>query len=131
MAKIPIGDKLSLPPVPFSRGIKVGNTVYLAGVTAIDSKGNLVGGGSSPSAEAQARQCYQNIKALLEDAGASMDDVVMSRTYVTSRKHMSVINDVRSQYYTKLAPCDTAVVVGLLREGALMEIEVMAIVEDE
>ena len=129
MAKIPIGN--NLPPVPFSRGIRVGNTVYLAGVSAVNAEGNLVGGGSSPDAEAQAVQCYENIKALLEDAGASMDDVVMSRTYVTSREHMSAISKVRSRYYTKLAPCDTAVVTGLLREGALMEIEITAIIEDE
>ena len=128
MTRIPLGN--DLPPAPFSRGIKIGNTVYLAGVTAIDAEGNLIGGGSVPDIEAQAVQCYENIKTLLEEAGASMNDVVMSRTYVTSREHMSEITKVRNRYYTRLAPCDTAVVTGLLREGALMEIEVMAIIED-
>lgn len=130
MAKIPIDTIPPGPPAPYTRGIKVGNWVFLSGVTPYDSEGNLVGGGLWPDAEKQATQVYENIKALLEAAGASMDDVVMSRTYLTNREHMSTFHKVRNRYYKKLPPCSTAVVTGLLREGAFLEVEVLAVIEE-
>ena len=107
--------------------IKVGNTVYLSGVTATDLEGNLVGGGLYPDPEVQATQVFENIKALLEAAGASLDDVVMQRNFLTNREHASIFHKVRDQYY-KRVPCSTTVIAGLLRPGALMEIEVTAVI---
>jgi len=123
-------DGMPLPkgtPLLFSRGIKVGNTVYLSGVTATDSEGKLVGHGDP---KLQAKQVYENIKAILEAAGASLDDVVIQRLYLTNREHISTFAEVRQKYFRKLPlPCATAVVVSsLIREGALLEVEVTAVI---
>ena len=127
MEKIPIDTEPKGSPRPHTRAMKVGNTVYLSGVTAVDLEGNLVGGGLYPDPEVQAKQVFENIKALLEAAGASLDDVVMQRNFLTNREHVSTFHKVREQYF-KRVPCSTTVITGLLRPGALMEIEVTAVI---
>ena len=70
----------------YNQGILVdgGKLLFIAGQTAVDAKGNFVGKGDI---EAQARQVYENMKAVLDDAGGSFDDIVKTTIYITDIKH--------------------------------------------
>jgi enamine deaminase RidA (YjgF/YER057c/UK114 family) len=76
---------------------------------------------------AQARQAYENIGAILSDAGMTFADIVKMTTYITDRSFREKVNEVRRHYLKKDFPANTLVVVkGLAREEYLVEIEAIA-----
>jgi enamine deaminase RidA (YjgF/YER057c/UK114 family) len=112
--------------VGYSRAVRVGNMIHVAGTTALDDEGRLVGEGD---AYAQAKQALRNIRTVLERAGAGLADVVRTRIYVTDisrweevgRAHGEVLGDVR--------PAATMVEVArLIDPRMLVEIEAEAMV---
>lgn len=109
----------------YSRGVRVAETVHIAGTTAMKD-GKLVGKGDAP---AQARQIFENIKAALEKAGAGLEHVVRTRIYITSREDANPVAEVQGEYFSDIRPASTLVVVaGLLEPEMLVEIEVEAII---
>ena len=120
---------LSDPRPRYSQGILAdgGKLLFIAGQTASDKDGNVVGKGDI---EAQTRQVYMNIIAVLEDAGGSLDNLVMTTTYITDRKNREGYNRVRMGYYNKLknAPTSTLVIItGLAHPDYLIEINGIAV----
>jgi 2-iminobutanoate/2-iminopropanoate deaminase len=129
MAKKVIQPKTLNDPRPrYSQGIlnSGGKLLFIAGQTAADKDGNVVGKGDI---KAQTQQVFDNIKAVLKAAGGSLDNMVMTTTYITNRKYREGYNEVRRQQYKKNAPTSTLVIVsGLANPDYLIEIAGVAVI---
>jgi 2-iminobutanoate/2-iminopropanoate deaminase len=101
--------------------------VILSGQVAMDLQGNLVGKGDM---EKQAEQVFQNIKAIVTDAGGTMDDVVRLGFYVTDLSSLGAVRAVRDRYVnTRTPPASTLVQVAkLYRDDVMIEVEATAII---
>jgi 2-iminobutanoate/2-iminopropanoate deaminase len=111
---------------PYSQGVRVGNLVFTAGQVAIDpALGKLVG----EDAPAQADQALRNLKAVLEAAGSSLDNVVKTTVFLKSMDDYKGVNEVYARYFTQNPPARSAVEVAGLPLGALVEIEAIGIVD--
>jgi 2-iminobutanoate/2-iminopropanoate deaminase len=129
MTKKVVQPKTLNDPRPrYSQGLAVtkpSRLLFIAGQTASDKDGNVVGQGDI---EAQAHQVFKNIAAVLKEAGGSFDNLMMTTTYITDIKYREGYNRVRTQYYKKTPPTSTLVVIkGLAREEYLLEIAGIAV----
>jgi enamine deaminase RidA (YjgF/YER057c/UK114 family) len=103
-----------------------GRHIFVAGQVARDANGELVGKGDMA---AQIAQVGENIKDCLEAAGASLDDVVKTTTYVTDIEEYFRHADVRLKYFGKATPTSTTIEVSRLASpGMMVEIEALAVV---
>lgn len=110
----------------FSRAVRVDNVVSVGGTAPIDGKGNTVG---VDDPAAQARQCLETIRWALEECGASLEDVVRTRIYLTRIEDWKAVAEVRGEYFRDIKPVDTIVQVGrFVRPEWLVEIEADAVV---
>ncbi|MFQ5652910.1 MAG: RidA family protein [bacterium] len=117
-------DKAPKAIGPYSQAVRVGNTIYLSGQIAIDpATGKMVPGGI----EAQTHQVLQNIQAVLEEAGFSLQDVVQSKVFLADLEHYRAMNEVYGTYFTTAPPARAAVQVARLPLDALVEIMVTAV----
>jgi 2-iminobutanoate/2-iminopropanoate deaminase len=104
-----------------------GRTVYVAGMTARDRNGELVGDGDI---RAQTKQVLENMKAVLAAAGATMSDVVKLTVFMKDLTQAAVVREVRQQYFRRPYPASTLVEVSRLAdERFLIEIEAIAVVD--
>jgi enamine deaminase RidA (YjgF/YER057c/UK114 family) len=115
------------PVVGYSRAVRVGNIVHVAGTTALDASGNLVGRGD---ARAQTVQTLSNIRTALERAGARLEDVVRTRLFVTDISRWEEIGRAHGEVFREIRPASTMVeVTRLVDPDMLVEIEAEAIVD--
>lgn len=113
--------------VGYSRAVKVGNIIEVAGTTAVDAEGNVLG---LDDAYAQTRFILEKIQKTLLNAGASMDDVVRTRMYVTNIDRWEEIGKAHGAFFREIKPAATMVEVKrLIDPRLLVEIEVTAIIE--
>jgi enamine deaminase RidA (YjgF/YER057c/UK114 family) len=112
--------------VGYSRAVRVGGVIHVAGTTAIDETGRLVGEGD---AYVQTLQALENVRAALERAGSSLDDVVRTRMYVTDISRWEEIGRAHGEVLGQVRPAATMVEVAkLIDPRMLVEIEAEAIV---
>jgi 2-iminobutanoate/2-iminopropanoate deaminase len=120
-------DSLPDPRPRYCQGIQTegGRLLFIAGQTAVDRNNTVVGKGDI---EQQIVQVFENLGAVLQAAGGSFDDLVMTTTYLTDIKYREVYNTVRSNYYRNNCPTSTLLVVaGLANPDYLIEIDGIAV----
>lgn len=108
---------------PYSQAIQVGDMVFTSGQIPIDpTTGAFPDGGI----QAQARQSLNNVKAILEEAGLSMNDVIKTTVFLADMNDFAEMNNVYADFFSEPYPARSAVAVKTLPKGALVEIEVVA-----
>lgn len=125
MRDIVITDRGPRPIGPYSQGIKSGGFIFLSGQVALDPKsGELTGG----DIRQQTERTLNNIKAILEAAGANLHHVVKTTVFLKDLNDFAAMNEVYSRYFTTAPPARSTVQVARLPKDALVEIEVIAAV---
>jgi len=122
-----ISSRLSKPVGVFSHAVKAEGQkfLFISGLTARDINGTVVGKGDM---KAQTRQVLENMRIVLEEGGASFDQVVKVTVYVTDLKYFKEIHEVRADYFKRDLPASTLVQVSrLVNEDCLIEIDAIAI----
>jgi reactive intermediate/imine deaminase len=117
-------DGLAEPISHFTDAVRAGNLLFVSGVVAVDGDGRLVGG---DDVVAQARQVFENMRAILAAAGCGFADVVKVTVFLTDVDDRQLINPVRQEVFGETRPASTLVEVPRLAvEGARIEIECVA-----
>lgn len=110
--------------VGYSRAVRIGNLIEVAGTTAVDENGKTVGSGD---AYAQSKFIFQKIENALQQAGASMNDVIRTRMFVTDISKWEEIGKAHGDFFKTIKPVTTMVEVkALINPELLVEIEVTA-----
>lgn len=116
-------------PLGFSRAVRVGNHISVGGTAPIDAHGKTVGVGDPAI---QARQCFETIQMALNQAGATLADVVRTRMLLTRITDWESIAAVRGEYFRDIRPVDTVMEVnGFINPDWLVEVEVEAIIDEK
>ena len=104
----------------YSQAVRVGNTIWVSGQIPLDpvTKEMITG-----DVEAQVRRVFENLKAIVVAAGASLDDVVKATVFLTDMLHFSLVNKVMAEYFREPYPARAAVGVAALPRGAQVEVE--------
>lgn len=109
---------------PYSQATRAGNTVFCSGQIPLDlATGNLVEGDIT----AQARQAFSNLKAVVEAAGGSMDDIVRVGLYLTDLTQFGEVNAVMADYFSQPYPARSTIEVSGLPRGALFEVDAIVV----
>jgi 2-iminobutanoate/2-iminopropanoate deaminase len=112
------------PLGPYSQAVRAGNMLYVAGQPGIDpGTGNVVPGGF----EAEVRQAYANLKAILEAAGSGLEHVVKTTTFITNPDNGPTANELFGEFFPHDPPVRSSPIVGLPR-GLLFSIEAIAVI---
>lgn len=108
---------------PYSQAIEVNGFVYASGQLPIDpATGAFPEGG----VKEQTRQSILNVKAILEEAGLALSNVVKTTVYLADMGDFAAMNEVYSQFFAQPFPARSAIAVKALPKGALVEVEVVA-----
>lgn len=126
MAKTPIRtNKAPTPTGPFNQAIRVGNMVFTSGQAGRNRETGKMG-----DIRDQARRCIANISAILEEAGASLADVVKVTVFMRNAKDAADFNDVYRELMPEPLPARSSAYVELKNPDMLVEMECIAVIPD-
>lgn len=111
---------------PYSQAVKSGNLLFSSGQIALDPASGVLKG---EDIKTQTGQVMQNISAVLAASGATFDDVVKTTCFLADINDFAEFNAVYAKYFTS-KPARSCVAVSALPKGALVEVEVTAVIED-
>ena len=110
---------------PYSQATRAGNTVFFSGQIPLDPvSGELVGVGDIA---AQARRAFENLKAVCEAAGGTMDDIVRVGLYLTDLSQFGAVNAVMGEYFAQPYPARSTIEVSALPKGAAFEVDAVMV----
>jgi 2-iminobutanoate/2-iminopropanoate deaminase len=115
-------DRLAPAAGPFSQAVATGGLLLLSGQVGQDPSGALVAGG----VEAEARQIFANLAAVLAAAGKGFGDVVQARIYLTDIADFAAVNAIYAEHFEPPYPARTTIAVAALPLGAAIEIDLVA-----
>ena len=131
-----LSEKAPLPVGPYPHAKRVGNLLFLSGIgprkrgqqeipgVTQDGQGTVM----ATDIEAQCHSMFANVKAVLEDAGASWSDLVDITVFLTDmKKDFATFNRIYSTYFTEVRPCRTTVEVGALPTPIAVEVKCIAV----
>ncbi len=104
----------------YSQAVRVGNTIWVSGQIPLDPQTKELVEGDM---EAQVRRCFDNMKAIVLAAGATLDDVVKATVFLVDLAHFGLVNKVMAEYFREPYPARAAVGVASLPRGAQVEVE--------
>ena len=107
---------------PYSQGIKVGNLVFTSGQIPL----NPANGEMAETIEEQTKQALENVKAILEESGTCMDNVIKTTVFLTDLNDFTKMNDIYATYFTGEKPARSAIEISKLPKDAKIEIEAIA-----
>ncbi|MDQ0228639.1 2-iminobutanoate/2-iminopropanoate deaminase [Metabacillus niabensis] len=110
---------------PYSQGIIVNNLFYSSGQIPLTAQGEMVTGDIAE----QTHQVFKNLKAVLSEAGASLETVVKATVFLKDMNSFADFNEVYGQYFSEHKPARSCVEVARLPKDALVEIEVIALIK--
>lgn len=116
-------DKVRTPAVPLSNAVRSGDFIFVSGTTPYAQDGTIATG----DFEAQMRQVMENITALLESAGSSLDRIVKSNVILVRKSDFAEMNEIYRSYFADgVYPARTTIEAGLANPDFLLEIECIA-----
>ena len=116
-------DKAPLPVGPYSQAIIYGNLVFVAGQISIDPATNTFVQGTI---EEEARRVLDNIKAILEEAGSSLEQALKTTVFLADIEDFGRFNEVYQQYFPSHPPARSCIQAGRLPKGMRVEVDVIA-----
>jgi reactive intermediate/imine deaminase len=117
---------LARPIAPYSWATRSGSLIFLAGNAALNSEGKLVGEGDI---RAQTEQTLANLKAAVEAAGGTLDDIVKTTVYLNDVGNYAGMNEVYGRYFPNDPPARATLITGFVVDKMLVEIEAIASLE--
>ena len=118
-------DRAPAPIGPYSQAVRAGNLLFVSGQGPVDPKTRQVFKGDIKE---QARVTLENVKAILEDAGTSLDNVVKATVFLANIEDYASVNEVYSQYFGENPPARTCIQAARLPGDISIEIEVVALI---
>ncbi len=120
---------ISTPHAPgaigtYSQAVRCGNTVYVSGQIGLDPATMQLAEGI----EAQVKRVFDNLKAVAEAAGASLDDAAKLTLYLTDLAHFAKVNEIMAAYFRQPYPARAAIGVASLPRGALVEADAVLVI---
>lgn len=115
-------DKAPKAIGPYSQGIKTGDLVFTSGQIPVAPADGTIAG----SVERQARQAFENLKAVLSAAGAGLNDVIKTTVFIRDMNDFAKINEIYAEYFSEPYPARSCVEVSKLPKDVLIEIEAIA-----
>lgn len=124
MKKVILSSKAPAPIGPYSQAIEANGTLYVSGQIPIDpATGEVVAGGIEP----QAKQVMQSLKAILEEAGYTFDQVVKTTILLDDLGNFAKVNEIYGSYFSEGAPARETYQVAKLPKGVAVEISCIAV----
>ena len=111
---------------PYSQAVRRGDSVYLSGQIPLDPNSGLLVEGDI---DAQARRAFDNLKAVCEAAGGSLDDVVRLGLYLTDLGQFAAVNAVMADYFDAPYPARSTIGVASLPRGAEFEVDAIMVLD--